>query len=44
MDLKFDLVRPRATCPFRSDRPFGLRRERCKDIAADVFERDLTRQ
>jgi Family of unknown function (DUF6283) len=40
--MNFDLVRPCAHCPFRSDRPFGLRRERCEDIAAVLFERDLT--
>jgi hypothetical protein len=40
--MKFDLVRPCADCPFRSDRPFGLRPGRPKEIAAFLFERDLT--
>jgi hypothetical protein len=41
-DLNFDLVRPCADCPFRSDRPFGLRRERCEEIAAALFRRNRT--
>jgi len=41
-EMKFDLVRPCAHCPFRSDRPFGLRRARCEEIAAGLFERDQT--
>lgn len=38
--MKFDLTRPCAHCPFRSDRPFGLRR--AAEIATALFERDLT--
>jgi hypothetical protein len=41
--MSFDLVRPCATCPFRTDRPpFGLRRERCTQIAGDLFKRNRT--
>jgi hypothetical protein len=40
--MKFELTRPCAHCPFRSDRPFGLRRARCEEIAAALFEHDLT--
>jgi hypothetical protein len=35
--MKFDLVRPCTHCPFRSDRPFGLRRGRSKEIASDIL-------
>jgi hypothetical protein len=41
-DIKFDLVRPCTHCPFRSDRPFGLRRGRSKEIASAIFVRDRT--
>ena len=40
--MKFELARPCAHCPFRRDRPFGLRRARCEEIAAGLFEQDLT--
>ena len=42
VEMKFDLVRPCAHCPFRSDRPFGLRRGRCEEIADALYRRDLT--
>ena len=31
-----------AHCPFRSDRPFGVRRARCEKIPTALFGRDLT--
>jgi hypothetical protein len=40
--VKFDLIRPCAHCPFRSDYAFGLRPGRCAEIAAALFEQDLT--
>jgi hypothetical protein len=40
--MKFELTRPCAKCPFRSDRPFGLRRARCEEIAAGLFRQDAT--
>ena len=36
------LWRPCAHCPFRSDRPFGVRRARCEKIPTALFGRDLT--
>jgi hypothetical protein len=33
--MRFDLVRPCSNCPFRSDRPFHLRRERVLEILGD---------
>jgi hypothetical protein len=35
-------VCPCAHCPFRSDYAFGLRRGRCEEIAAGLFEHDET--
>ena len=33
--MRFDLVRPCSDCPFRSDRPFHLNRERVLEILGD---------
>jgi hypothetical protein len=38
--MRFDLVRPCADCPFRSDRRFPLRR--AGEIAEGIFAGDLT--
>jgi hypothetical protein len=38
--MRFELSRPYAHCPFRSDRPFGLRR--AGEIADAVFQSDRT--
>jgi len=33
--MRFDLVRPCANCPFRSDKPFFMKRERVLEILGD---------
>jgi hypothetical protein len=38
--MRFDLVRPCADCPFRSDRHFELRRS--PELAREIFEQDQT--
>jgi hypothetical protein len=37
--MRFDLVRPCGDCPFRSDNPFSLSRERVLEILGDVNDR-----